>query len=100
MNLEIKSEIVPRSKPQRFREGGRLHRNVRIYLQSSREEELDKIESVQYELHPTFRDRFRTSSNRTRNFEIRIWTYGYFKIKAVMRFKDGSSKTVEGFVKW
>lgn len=100
MNISIESSIVPGSKPQRFREGGRLHRNVRIYLHSDDESELDKIVSVQYVLHPTFKNRYRNSDNRTRNFEIRIWTYGYFKIEAQLTLRDGSTETIYGFVRW
>ncbi len=100
MNISIKSKIIPGSKPQRFREGGRLHRNVRIYLHSDDESDLDRIKSVEYELHPTFRDRYRHSDNRTKNFEIRIWTYGYFNTEAKLTMKDGSKETVTGFVRW
>ena len=103
MNLEdlkINSEIVPGSKPQRFREGGRLHKNIRIYLDPANDADLDDIISVDYELHPTFKDRYRSSENRSRNFETRIWTYGYFKIKAILNFKDGSKKVKDGFVRW
>ncbi len=100
MKLEIKSEVVPRSKAQRFKDGGRLHRNVRIFLVAEDEADLDKIVSAEYELHPTFRERHRRSLDRFRNFEIRIWSYGYFKTKAVVRFEDGSTTTVQGFVRW
>ena len=100
MKIEIKANIVPGSAPQRFREGGRWHQNVRIYLVSEDDADLDKIRSVEYVLHPTFRDRYRTSTNRTRNFEVRIWTYGYFNIKANLTFKDGSTETITGFVRW
>lgn len=100
MSISIKCDLVHNSRPQRFREGGRLHRNIRIYLQADDEAELDKITSVEYELHPTFKNRYRESSNRTRNFEVRIWTYGYFKVKAELLFSDGKKETISGFVKW
>jgi transcription initiation factor IIF auxiliary subunit len=68
MSIEIKSELVPFCKAQRFREGGRLHKNVRIYLQSKDEDRFNQIASVEYELHPTFKDRCRTSTNRIKKF--------------------------------
>ena len=72
---------------------------MRIYLEAS-DAELDKIHSVEYELHPTFRRRYRRSDERERKFEIRLWTYGYFKIRATLVMKDGKTQYVDGFVKW
>ena len=100
MEFSIKSEIVPHSEPKRFTEGGRLFRNVRIYLAVENESDLDKVQSVQYELHPTFRQRYQVSVDRRTNFEIRIWTYGFFNIQAKVSLNDGTVKTVTGFVKW
>lgn len=99
MTFEIKSELVPDVKGQRFRKGGRLYRNVRIYLEAV-DDDLDAIDSVQYELHPSFRQRIRVSENRAENFEIRIWTYGYFKIRAKLLMRDDSIKSAEGIVRW
>lgn len=100
MALKIKSDIVPHSEPMRFTEGGRLFRNVRIYLIADNKTELDKVKSVQYELHPTFRQRYHVATDRADNFEIRIWTYGFFNIKAQVSFNKGAPQTVTGFVHW
>lgn len=100
MAFKINSEIVLHSEPKRFVEGGRLFRNVRIYLTADSEEDLEKVESVQYELHPTFRQRFHVGTDRTRNFEIRIWTYGFFNTKAKISFTDGTTEDISGFVRW
>jgi hypothetical protein len=99
MDLKIRSERISGVEGKRFREGGKLFRNVRIFLEGS-DSDLDKIDSVQYELHPTFRERYQVSSNRRKNFELRIWTYGYFGIKAKLIMKDNSIQIVQGFVKW
>lgn len=100
MSISIKCGVVPNSEPKRFRERGRLHRNIRIYLHSEEKDELDNITKVIYILHPTFKNRYRESSNRIRNFEIRIWTYGYFKITAELTFSDGKTEKISDFVKW
>lgn len=96
---EIISERISGVSGRRFREGGRLHRNVRIYLEA-RDSGLDNIDHVEYELHPTFRQRIRSSNNRRGKFEITIWTWGYFSIQARLFMKDGSVKLVDGYVEW
>ncbi len=98
MSIEIKTELVPNVKGQRFREGGRIYRNIRIFLED--DEDLDTIESVQYELHPTFRQRIHVSQDRASNFEIRIWTYGFFKIRARLIMRDNTVRQIEGNVRW
>ena len=100
MSYEITSAIVPRSKTKEFREGGRTHHNVRIYLSSDGDSDLDLIDSVQYELHPTFKNRIRVAPNRQSNFEIAIWTWGYFNIKAKLVMKDGPPQFIDGMVRW
>lgn len=100
MAFSIKSEIVPQSEPRRFKEGGRLFRNVRIYLIADSKNELDRVEAVQYELHPTFRQRYYVATDRRNNFEIRIWTYGFFNTKATISFTKGETVTIKGFVRW
>jgi len=100
MKITIESKRVIGVQPKQFREDGTLHHNVRIYLTADDDKSLDKIESVQYTLHPTFRQRIRVSDDRAKQFEIRIWTYGYFPIQAKLLKKDGSVETVDGFVRW
>ena len=99
MAFEISSKLVPHSEARKFRPSGRAHRHVRIWLKGDAAE-LDKVESVQYELHPTFKDRNRVATNRAKDFEIKIWTWGYFGIHAWLRTRDGSSEEVEGYVRW
>jgi transcription initiation factor IIF auxiliary subunit len=100
MEFKIKSELVPKVEGKRFREDGRLHRYVRIYLEAVPPEALKEIESVQYELHPTFRERTRLSANSASQFDIKIWTYGYFNIRAKVFMKNGPPLDVAGFVRW
>ncbi len=54
--------------------------------------DLPYIDSVKYELHPTFKNRFkvvkRTLNNP--NCTLVIWTWGIFKVNAVVTTKDGS----------
>ncbi|HVF30647.1 MAG TPA: pYEATS domain-containing protein [Pyrinomonadaceae bacterium] len=95
----IASELIRTVVPKRFKEKGRLHFYVRIYLEASADA-LDRIELVKYTLHPTFVDRVRVSTARQGNFEIRIWTYGYFEITASIVIRDGFKTDVRGYVEW
>lgn len=62
---------------------------VTIFLDGN---DLPYVESVEYELHPSFKKRFnkieRTLNNATCTFTI--WTWGIFEVKAVIKAKDGS----------
>lgn len=95
----IKTELLTHVEPKRPVEGGKLHYYVRIYIEAPATA-LDSTELVKYELHHTFRDRYRVSTDRSKNFEIRIWTYGYFDIKASILRRDGQTIKVSGYVEW
>jgi transcription initiation factor IIF auxiliary subunit len=99
-DFEIKSEAVAKVIPKVFKKGGRKHRYVRIYLETEDNNDYRNVEIVQYELHPTFKNRLRLSNKHNEKFEIKIWTYGYFNIKAKILYIDGSTEIISGFVKW
>ncbi|MDT5062786.1 MAG: hypothetical protein QOH63_3245 [Acidobacteriota bacterium] len=100
MAFHIKSERIREIKPMRFREGGKLHYRVKIYIDADNPDDLLKVDSVVYELHPTFRERIRVSYERTRNFEIALWTYGFFDIKAKILKADKTVDEITGYVRW
>lgn len=95
MSLEFESELVKdgggRIKYQVFNPGGREHYNLRIWLDGPAAE-LQRVASVQYELHPTFKEPVRTSSSAAENFAISIWTWGMFPVKATLYFADGTKE--------
>lgn len=96
---EIKVDLVETVQPKQFSKNGKYHYYVRIYI-SAADSALDQIELVKYTLHPTFKDRVRVSASRQSNFDIRIWTYGYFGITATLFLKDGSNTDISGYVEW
>jgi hypothetical protein len=100
MPFKIKAAAVADVEPKRFRPGGRLFRLVRLYLESEQGPSLADVRSVEYELHPTFKQRYRLSEDAAREFEIRIWTYGYFKARAKVMLQTGQEDVAEGFVRW
>ena len=54
-------------------------------------EDLDRIESVTYRLHPTFPDPIRTVTNRASKFQLRCSGWGIFRIPVEVRLKDGKT---------
>jgi transcription initiation factor IIF auxiliary subunit len=100
MSYEIKGTKVSGVEPRQFRPGGKLHYKVRIYLEPTDNDSLSDIRSVQYKLHPTFREQFRVSDDSRNNFEIQIWTWGYFMIEATIIMTNGSTELVENYVDW
>ncbi len=101
MNIEyaIKSDLILEVPPKRFKEGGRLHYYVRIYI-DAQPTALNAVELVKYTLHPTFKERYRISMDRSNCFELRLWTYGYFDIQAAIVMKDGRTQNITGYVEW
>lgn len=98
--MNIKCKLVPNVEPKTFRKNGKKHRKVKVYLDGS-PEELDTIDSVEYELHPSFKESSRVATYRKRKFPIKFWTYGFFDIKAKLKYKDGSPpQTIKGRVEW
>jgi transcription initiation factor IIF auxiliary subunit len=96
---QIKSEWDSTVETKQFTGGGNYHFYVRIYIDAN-PEELDNIQLVKYTLHPTFTDPVRISESRSTNFDIRIWTYGYFDLTALLIKKDGTTEDVPGYVRW
>ena len=91
--FEVKHEVGRKGKrirTRRFSDGGYDHYRIRLKIEG----DLDEIEEVQYELHPTFNERFRTTRDRAHGFPLDIWTWGEFELPIVVTFKDGTTKQV------
>lgn len=90
----LKAVLNTSFKPVQYRIKGKEHYQVFLSIYSdSFDPELSEVLYVEYELHPTFKNRNRISKNRNSNFEIEIKTWGTFDIKVVVNLKNG-----EGFV--
>lgn len=72
---------------------------VRIFLEAG-PATLDNIDYVIYKLHPSFKDPVRRSDERGTNFEIKIWTYGWFYISATIMTKQGLPIQIQGKVEF
>ena len=114
-NLETKSNAfiikVERDKnvePKNFDRSKYLNYYVRIYIDIdpsalSRLQNayyFDDISFVKYELHPSYVEPIRTSSDQRNNFELKVWSYGFYPIKATIYLKTGNSLTIPGEVKF
>ena len=97
MTLKIVANRDRSSQPRRFRAGGKNHYQVVLSLEGD-QTELDQIQSVKYVLHPSFRDPERLSDDKNSNFGTKIWTYGFFPVKAMVKHNDGTETSIDGEV--
>jgi transcription initiation factor IIF auxiliary subunit len=51
--------------------------------------DLDKVQKVEYLLHPTFSNPVAVSEDPTNDFEVWIWAWGGFPITATITTKTG-----------
>jgi transcription initiation factor IIF auxiliary subunit len=92
-SLRIKQNVIRsvdgRIKYRKFNVGGREHYHLGVWLDGD-DRELDRIVKVEYELHPSFTNRVRSSSNRKNQFSVTFWTWGMFDIGVRIHRQDGS----------
>jgi transcription initiation factor IIF auxiliary subunit len=62
--------------------------------------ELDRVRQVEYELHPSFRQRFRSSDNRENKFAITFWTWGLFNARMIIHLDDASEVELDYFLEY
>lgn len=87
--LKVQHQLLKKDgkvRSRRFRKGGQEHFNVRLFVKG----DVDKVEQVDYELHPTFREAHRVVEDPSNGFALDIWTWGEFTVPVTMRMKDGS----------
>jgi transcription initiation factor IIF auxiliary subunit len=59
------------------------------YLSSTNKTEIDNVSSVEYLLHPTFKNPIRTIKERNNNFRLTTQGWGTFILRANVRYGDG-----------
>lgn len=82
-------------QPKKFRIGGKEHFLIKIEVFSISDTKLEGVEKVEYLLHPTFKDRLKTSTNNSNNFQIEFWAWGTFLVEATLYLKDSNKIVVE-----
>ncbi len=104
----VKVERDRNVEPRNFPGSKYLNYYVRIFIELDRSAlsrlqnayYLDDISLVKYELHRSYIEPVRTSSDQRNNFELKVWTYGFYPIKATIYLKSGNSITIPGEVKF
>jgi transcription initiation factor IIF auxiliary subunit len=99
INQELMKDEQNRIIFKVFRSGSREHYNIRIWLDGS-EDDLDQVQEVVYVLHPNFRNRTRRAKDRSKKFEISIWTWGMFVIQTSINFKNGQIKEIKYYLSY
>lgn len=61
-----------------------------VHLDAPSPGQLDRIERVEYVLHPTFPDPVRISTDRSSSFSVSSRGWGEFDIGIKIHFKDGT----------
>jgi transcription initiation factor IIF auxiliary subunit len=100
--VQIRSELLRtdgRIRYRVFREGGREHYNLRIYLEGS-QDELWQITKVEYLLHPSFRKPLRESTDAASGFAIEIWTWGMFDIQVMLHLRDKTTQASHYYLRY
>jgi hypothetical protein len=70
----------------------------KIWLEGSNAE-LDRIESVVYQLHSSFRDPVRTVTDRAAKFLLSSSAWGEFMIYLTVNYKDGNSMNLQHWLR-
>lgn len=85
-SYKLKNNVIRdpkgRVKYKKFTPEGHEHYHIGLWVEADSEQELDQIQYVEYELHPSFQNRIRKSENRKNDFSITFWSWGTFKVSA------------------
>jgi transcription initiation factor IIF auxiliary subunit len=97
MGLAVKQNVIRsvdgRIKYKKFSDAGREHYHLGVWLDGE-DRVLDEIDYVEYELHPSFKNRVRKSSNRKNSFSATFWTWGMFDIEVRVHYFSGDVDTL------
>ena len=90
--LHVRHALRKRNGKIRFRKfnaSGAEHFAIRLYVEG----DVDALESVTYELHPTFPNRVRHVRDPQGGFKLDIWTWGEFDVDVTFHRQDGESES-------
>ena len=103
MTLRLDQQVIRnpqgRIKYRRFHPTGREHYHLGLWLEGP-DDVLDRVDAVEYRLHPTFRTPLRRSKNRPNKFSITFWTWGMFEVEATVHFEDGATEALSHFLQY
>jgi len=90
MNHDYKLSVVLNTsyKPLRFRVEGKKHYQMILGIHSENDPDLKQVQFVNYLLHPSFKDRLKSSSDRGNKFQIEILAWGTFEVGVKVGLKN------------
>lgn len=98
MSYRLRNNIIRnpagKIKFRQFKPDGYQHYHVGVWLEGDDERALDRVESVEYTLHPTFAQPVRKSSNRSNDFSVTFWSWGTFTVHARVNLVGGGAVEV------
>ncbi len=99
MTYRLKNNVIKDSngkiKFRKFTDDGYEHYHVGLWLAADSSRELDRVEYVEYELHPTFSKRTRKSRARHNDFSITFWSWGTFTVTAKIHLVKGAVEEIK-----
>ncbi len=103
MSLQVKSQVIKnpdgKIKYRKLNPDGSEHFHLGVWVDGSTSE-LKTIHSVDYELHPSFRNPMRHSENLENKFGITFWTWGMFDIAVTVTLKNGTEQHLDYYLSY
>lgn len=87
--------INTKIQSKKFRVKGKEHYLMALKISSDSDPGLKKVQKVEYLLHPTFKDRLRTSHDRSNHFLIEFWAWGTFLVDVTIFLVDDKTTTIK-----
>lgn len=98
MTYRLRNNVIRdpkgRVKVRTYHPGGREHYHIGLWLEADSDREKDHVARVDYILHPSFRERTRSSANRSNDFSITFWSWGTFDVEAHVHLVGGGEPVV------
>jgi len=100
----LKTERIADVEPKLFKDGKYWNYYIRIYLDVERDAvnqdiyDLSDVSFVRYQLHHSYKQPVRIAESKENNFQLLVWTYGFYQLKATVFLKLSSPLTVLGQV--
>jgi len=94
-DYKLRTTLNKNFKPIKFRSEGKPHFQIFLEITSETDSKLDNIKKVEYILHPSFKDRIRSSFEKETNFKVEIKAWGTFVVKIRLFKTDGSLEEFE-----
>lgn len=89
-DYKLKTILNKNFKPVRFKSQGKQHHQIFLEIHSDSDPELKGLDKVEYVLHPSFKQRIRSSGARNEHFRIEIKAWGWFMVNLRLFMANGS----------